>query len=66
MKFHGHVIKRSDGLLARCGGPALCDDCRFEKEMVALHDANCQMLREPPPGWPFDGFSCNCRAVIEV
>lgn len=58
--FHGHVIKRRDGALARCGGPALCKECRFEEEMVALHRVYCQMLIEPPAGFPFDAFSCNC------
>jgi hypothetical protein len=24
---HGHVYRRDDGVLARCGGPALCKEC---------------------------------------
>lgn len=24
---HGHVFKRPDGMLARCGGPAVCQVC---------------------------------------
>ncbi len=64
--FHGHVIKRSDGLLARCGGPGLCAECRFEEEMVALHRPDCQMLRQPPAGFPFDCFSCNCDAATRL
>lgn len=27
---HGHVVPRPDGLVARCGGPALCSACRDE------------------------------------
>jgi hypothetical protein len=27
---HGHVRRRPDGVLARCGGPALCKDCARE------------------------------------
>lgn len=27
---HGHVTPRPDGVVARCGGPALCSQCRFE------------------------------------
>lgn len=27
---HGHVTPRADGLMARCGGPAICPDCRLE------------------------------------
>lgn len=29
---HGHVHPRPDGAVARCGGPALCGQCRAEKE----------------------------------
>ena len=28
-----------------------------------VHSEDCQMRKTPPPGWPFDGFSCNCRGV---
>lgn len=28
---HGHVWKRPDGVVARCGGPAMCDKCRRDK-----------------------------------
>lgn len=28
---HGHVNKRPDGHLARCGGPGLCGVCSTEK-----------------------------------
>lgn len=27
---HGHVLKRSDGLVARCGGPWFCRECALE------------------------------------
>lgn len=27
---HGHVIPRLDGVVARCGGPAICQDCNDE------------------------------------
>lgn len=27
---HGHVWPRADGLLSRCGGPALCSECAKE------------------------------------
>lgn len=27
---HGHVTPRPDGVLARCGGPALCSVCARE------------------------------------
>lgn len=28
---HGHVYPRPDGYLARCGGPALCNECREDQ-----------------------------------
>lgn len=61
--FHGHVIERRDGRLLRCGGPALCADCQFEQDMVGVHAPECQMLTEPPDGFPFESFSCNCDRV---
>jgi hypothetical protein len=27
---HGHVWPRADGVLARCGGPAMCKQCALE------------------------------------
>ena len=29
-KGHGHVIPRTDGILSRCGGPAMCSVCKTE------------------------------------
>lgn len=31
---HGHVTKRHDGMLAKCGGPSICKACAAEKEAV--------------------------------
>ena len=28
-----------------------------------VHAEGCQINKTPPPGWPFDGFSCNCNGV---
>lgn len=28
---HGHVWKRPDGMLARCGGPGMCRDCSADQ-----------------------------------
>lgn len=33
---HGHVNPRPDGLKARCGGPALCGQCRLEQDGYKL------------------------------
>lgn len=27
------------------------------------HRPNCQMLKRPPTGFPFDNYSCNCDAA---
>jgi hypothetical protein len=63
---HGHVRPRPDGTAARCGGPTTCHTCRADAWEAGWlrHAVDCQMLRHPPPGWPFDGFSCNCNGVF--
>lgn len=33
---HGHVIPRTDGMKAKCGGPAICDECAAEALLVGL------------------------------
>jgi len=33
---HGYVWERPDGLRARCGGPALCCDCRKDAATLRL------------------------------
>lgn len=35
---HGHVRPRPDGLVARCGGPEICSECREELENQKLID----------------------------
>lgn len=36
---HGYVWKRPDGLLARCGGPALCSECKVDAVLVGQRKA---------------------------
>ena len=36
MRSHGHVAPRPDGVLARCGGPALCPTCQLERHYLKL------------------------------
>lgn len=31
---HGHVWKRPDGLVGRCGGPAFCRECKTDQKLV--------------------------------
>ena len=32
---HGHAWTRPDGMRARCGGPSRCDECSYDRELVA-------------------------------
>jgi hypothetical protein len=34
---HGYAWQRPDGVMMKCGGPALCADCSYDKQLV--HDA---------------------------
>jgi hypothetical protein len=31
---HGHVTPREDGFKARCGGPAICQQCAYERAVL--------------------------------
>jgi hypothetical protein len=65
MSKHGHVRPRADGIKARCGGPPICHACTAEAWQAGLmrHADDCQMRQQPPPGFPFAGFSCNCTPI---
>jgi hypothetical protein len=52
---HGHIWQRPDGIVARCGGPALCMECetdrrwfqeQTDKWLAALKYRNDRMIRE--------------------
>lgn len=34
---HGHVWKRPDGMVARCGGPGMCKECSREAAQLSAH-----------------------------
>jgi hypothetical protein len=36
---HGHVVPTSTGILARCGGPGMCDRCSDDKARLDLAEA---------------------------
>lgn len=36
---HGHVFPRADGVIARCGGPEMCRDCRSDAMNKAAQEA---------------------------
>ena len=35
-RSHGHVLKRADGLKARCGGPPMCKTCWLEQQILEV------------------------------
>lgn len=57
---HGHVRPRPDGAKARCGGPALCAECKAEQDAVVsafapLVDRDVINVGEKPALAAFDG-----------
>lgn len=56
---HGHVVPRADGIVAKCGGPAICAECK--KEQAAVVD--------PPAGrrlGPFDSWLDELDDCVQV
>lgn len=47
---HGHVNVRPDGVKARCGGPALCADCRAD--LVVLKRDGMRLVKLPNDAQP--------------
>lgn len=43
MLRHGHVVPNPNGLVARCGGPALCSHCRLEERVELARIAGEQV-----------------------
>lgn len=44
---HGHVRPNPDRILARCGGPKLCTQCRMEQALVDI----VQTGEQGNPAW---------------
>ena len=45
---HGHVTPNQSGAVARCGGPAICEDCWAELMALPPHDRGVYFKRN---GW---------------
>lgn len=43
---HGHVLPNPNGLLARCGGPALCTICARELGSLSLEELKAYVERK--------------------
>jgi hypothetical protein len=44
---HGHVWARPDGMVARCGGPAICQECRSHATLMFFMDPLDTLGEEP-------------------
>lgn len=57
--------------MGRRPNDAVDDLIAWLREQIAVqptwvHLSECQMTKAAPPGWPFDGFSCNCGISAEM
>jgi hypothetical protein len=43
---HGHVWRRPDGMVARCGGQRMCRQCREDAEILRIHEDMRQNMTE--------------------
>lgn len=48
MSGHGHVWPNPGGIKARCGGPALCSECRTELTLAKARRAGHRVTVRPP------------------
>lgn len=42
---HGHVTPNANGLVARCGGPAICAHCQFELAQLRAKSAPAEVAQ---------------------
>lgn len=51
---HGHVNKRDDGQIARCGGPGLCTECSLDqvqkdKTTIQMNNESKEIFKDEYP-----------------
>jgi hypothetical protein len=55
---HGHVHPREDGVLARCGGPAICAICAIEAQQLrAQNNLRNVQYEQEAPAYPIQSYS---------
>ena len=49
-----------------CGGIFACHSCHADAWAAGRlrHTDACQIRQDPPEGFPFDSFSCNCNGEL--
>jgi hypothetical protein len=53
---HGHVWKRADGAVARCGGPKLCAECARDERLLAFEKGSEDLVHSDMFVTMFLGF----------
>jgi hypothetical protein len=48
---HGWVVPRDDGMKARCGGPALCPECKRDQQSILASQVDPLLQSDSDQSW---------------